>query len=41
MGSPAWSSVDAAVNALFDQGDLMVDAGLAIGLDNVSVELPE
>ena len=40
-GSPAWNAVSSAVNALFDQGDLIVEAGLAIGLDNVSVELPE
>ena len=39
--SPKWNAVNSAVNALFDQGDLIVEAGLAIGLDNVSVELPE
>lgn len=40
-GSPSWNAVDAAVDALFTQGDLIVEAGLAIGLSNVSVELPE
>ncbi len=41
QGSPGWNQTNTAVNALFDQADLLVEAGLAIGLDNVSVDLPE
>lgn len=40
-GSDAWNAVDSAVDALFAQADLIVDVGLELGLDNVSVDLPE
>lgn len=39
-GSPGWMAVNAAVNALFDQADLIVMGGAAIDL-TVGVELPE
>ncbi len=40
-GAAGQQTVEAAVNALYDQADLLVEAGLAIGLENVSVDLPE
>lgn len=40
-GSPGWMAVDGAVQALFAQADATVGAGLALGLDNISVDLPE
>jgi len=39
--SDGWNAINDTVEALFDQADLVVAAGLAIGLDNVSVDLPE
>jgi putative iron-regulated protein len=40
-GSPGWMAVDTAVKALFAQADATVGAGAAIGLPNISVDLPE
>lgn len=40
-GSPSWMKVDTAVKALFAQADATIDAGTAIGLANISVDLPE
>lgn len=40
-GSPGWLAADAAVTALFAQADATVDAGTALGLPNISVDLPE
>ncbi len=40
-GSPGWRAVDAAVQALFAQADATIAAGTALGLPNISVDLPE
>lgn len=40
-GSDGWNQVDAAVSALFDQGDHFVVVAEALGFDGISVELPE
>jgi len=41
QGSDGWNKVNAAVNALFDQGDTVVEVAQALGLGSISVELPE
>ncbi|WP_428268344.1 imelysin family protein [Haliangium sp.] len=41
QGSESWLAVDAAVKALFAQSDTIIEVGQALGLGNVSVELPE
>ncbi|MEM9489966.1 MAG: imelysin family protein [Myxococcota bacterium] len=39
--SDGWNAINAAVMALFDQGDKIVEVGAALGLGNISVEIPE
>jgi putative iron-regulated protein len=39
--SESWLKVDAAVKALFAQSDTIIDVGEALGLGNISVDLPE
>lgn len=39
--SEGWTKVNDAVNLLFDQGDRIAEIGPALGLGNISVELPE
>ncbi|MEQ8279170.1 MAG: imelysin family protein [Deltaproteobacteria bacterium] len=39
--SADWTKVSDAVNLLFDQGDKIAEIGPALGLGNISVELPE
>ncbi|MCA9621054.1 MAG: iron-regulated protein, partial [Myxococcales bacterium] len=41
QGSDGWNKIDAAVNALFDQGDQLVEVAAALGLGAISVDLPE
>lgn len=41
QGSDGWNKVDAAVEALFDQGDTVVEVASALELGTISVELPE
>jgi putative iron-regulated protein len=40
-GSPGWQAADATVRALFEQADATIGAGTALGLSNISVDLPE
>lgn len=40
-GSPGWQAADATVKALFAQSDATIAAGTALGLSNISVDLPE
>ncbi|GAB4561582.1 MAG: imelysin family protein [Haliangiales bacterium] len=39
--SAEWLAVEAAVQALFVQSDTVIEVGQALGLGNISVELPE
>jgi putative iron-regulated protein len=39
--SESWLKVDAAVKALFAQSDTVIEVGQALGLGNISVDLPE
>lgn len=39
--SESWLKVDTAVKALFAQSDTIIDVGEALGLGNISVDLPE
>jgi putative iron-regulated protein len=39
--SESWLKVEAAVDALFAQSDTIIEVGQALGLGNVSVDLPE
>jgi putative iron-regulated protein len=39
--SEGWRKVEAAVDALFAQSDLIIEVGQELGLGNVSVDLPE
>lgn len=39
--SASWLKVDAAVKALFAQSDIIIEVGEALGLGNISVDLPE
>ncbi|ACY16367.1 imelysin family protein [Haliangium ochraceum] len=41
QGSEGWNLVNEAVNALFDQSETIIEVGEALGLGNVSVDLPE
>ena len=41
QGSESWNQVEAAVSALFVQSDTIIAVGQALGLGNVSVDLPE